>query len=67
MQRWKNKIRAVCRYLRGWAKNLVGEDRRKKAFLVNQLDFLDRKAESYLLSSEELEFKYCLTSQLAKL
>ena len=30
MQWWQNKIRAVRRWLRGWAKNLVGENKRKK-------------------------------------
>ena len=45
MQRWQNKIRAVRRRLRGWAKNLVGETKKKKSFLLDQLDLLDRKAE----------------------
>lgn len=67
MQRWQNKIRVVRMFLRGWAKNLVGEDMKKKAFLIHQLDILDRKAESCLLSTQELEDKHCLTSQLAKL
>jgi hypothetical protein len=33
MQR-QNNIRFVRRWLRGWAKNLVGENKRKKSFLL---------------------------------
>lgn len=29
MQKWQNKIRSLRRYLKGWAKNLVGENKRK--------------------------------------
>ena len=67
MQRWQNKIRAVRRWLRGWAKNLVGENKRKKSFLLEQLDFFDRKAEDMLLSQQEVDYKSCLHSELTKL
>lgn len=55
------------RYLRGWAKNILGEDRKKKKFLIDTLDALDRKSEDTLLSQQELDFKNCLTSHLSKL
>ena len=60
LQRWQNKIRAVRPYLRGWAKNHVGENRRMKSFLLQQLDGLDRKAELLLLSPQYWEYKNCL-------
>jgi len=41
LQRWQNKIRAVRRFLRGWAKNQVGENKKKKISLLQQLDILD--------------------------
>jgi hypothetical protein len=67
MQRWQDKIRAVRRWLRGWAKNLVGENKRKKCFLTAQLDILDRKAEHNVLSLQEADYKSCLHAQLTKL
>jgi hypothetical protein len=36
-------------------------------FLVQQLDSLDIKAETSLLSIHELEFKHCLSTELSKL
>lgn len=32
LQRWQNKIRTVRRYLRGWAKNQVGQNKKKEKF-----------------------------------
>jgi len=67
LQRWQNKIRAVRRFLRGWAKNQVGENKKKKISLLQQLDILDRKAESTLLSPQELEHKRVLSAELSGL
>lgn len=67
MQRWQNKIRSLRRFLRGWAKNQIGEKRCDKNILLSELDILDRKAEFSLLSLQELEYKNCLSSQLKKL
>jgi len=67
LQRWQNKIRTVRRYLRGWAKNQVGQNKKKKSFLLQQLDILDRKAESTLLSPQELEHKRVLSAELSGL
>jgi len=66
LQRWQNKIRTVRRYLRGWAKNQVGQNK-TKSFLLQQLDILDRKAESTLLSPQELEHKRVLSVELSGL
>jgi len=53
--------------LKGWAKNQVRGNRKKKKRLLEQLDNLDRKAELVLLSAQELEHKHCLTAELTKL
>jgi hypothetical protein len=66
MKRWQSKIRAVRRFLRGWARNVVG-DNRKNCFLIEQLDLLDVKAESHLLNQREMEYKHCLSAELTKL
>jgi hypothetical protein len=48
-------------------KNVVRENRKKNVFLVQQLDALDFKAETSLLSWHELEFKHCLSTELSKM
>jgi hypothetical protein len=63
----ESKIRDVRRQLRGWAKNLVGENKRKKSFLLAQLDFLDMKVENNMLSLQEVYYKCCLHAELTKL
>lgn len=67
MQRWQNKIRSLRCFLKGWVRNQVGESRKRKSFLYARLDLLDRKYEVTLLSTQELEYKSCLTSELTKL
>lgn len=67
MQMWQNKIRVVRKFLKGWAKNVVGENRIRKNFLVQQIDVIDRKSENVLLTPQEIEFKNCLNSELAML
>jgi predicted secreted Zn-dependent protease len=37
MQQWQNKIRAIRRWLRGWAKNLVGENKKKEILLASPI------------------------------
>ena len=34
--RWQNKIRGVRRFLRGWAKNQMGENKKKKQWQLQQ-------------------------------
>jgi hypothetical protein len=69
MKRWQSKVRAVRRFLRGWARNVVGDNRKKKCFLIEQLNLLDVKAESHLLNQREMEYKHCLSlsAELTKL
>lgn len=66
MQRWQNKIRSLRRFTKGWAKNLIGENRNKKKLLLFNLDILDRKAETTLLMPQELEYKSCLNTELTR-
>jgi hypothetical protein len=53
--------------LRGWARNVVGDNKKKKSLLIEQLDLLDVKAESHLLNQREMEYKHCLSAELTKL
>jgi hypothetical protein len=53
--RWQTKIRIVHKFLRGWARNVVGENRKRKRYLLEQLDFLDIKSESSTLNQQERE------------
>ncbi|CAN6182020.1 unnamed protein product [Urochloa humidicola] len=67
MERWQNKIRRVRRYLRGWARNIVSQDRKKKYELLNTIDALDIQAETRLLLPHEIELRNHLKGQLTKL
>ena len=67
MEQWQNKIRRLRRFLRGWARNLVSQNRRDKSNLLAKIDVLDRKAETILLSSQEVELRHHLKGQLTKL
>jgi hypothetical protein len=51
MEQWQNKIRRLRYFLRGWARNLVYQNRRDKSNLLAKIDVLDRKTEIILLSS----------------
>ena len=67
MEQWQNKIRRVRCFLRGWARNLVSQNRRDKSNLPAKIDVLDRKAETILLSPQEVELRHHLKGQLTKL
>jgi hypothetical protein len=55
LERWQNKIRRVRQFLRGWAKNTSGSNKKEKKEILQKLDILDRKAESNELSSQEID------------
>jgi hypothetical protein len=57
IQIWQNKIRALQRYLRGWAKNSAGSTKKEKKQLLELIDNLDKKAEISYLSPNELSTK----------
>jgi hypothetical protein len=67
MKQWQNKIRRLRRFLRGWARNSISQNRRDKINLLAKIDVLDRKAETILLSSQEVELRHHLKGQLTKL
>ena len=67
MEQWQNKIRRVRCFLRGWARNLVSQNRRGKSNLLAKIDVLDRKAEIILLLPQEVELRHHLKGQLTKL
>ena len=67
MEWWQFKIRRLRRFLRGWARNLVSQNKKHKLDLMDKIDILDRKAETNLLSSQEVELRYHLKGQLTKL
>jgi hypothetical protein len=50
---WQNKIRHLCRFLRGWAKNISGKYKKENESLLSIIDFLDVQAESCPLNDEE--------------
>jgi hypothetical protein len=67
MQQWQNKIRRLRRFLRGWARNLVSQNKNHKSNLLAKIDVLNRKAETCLLSPQEEHLRYHLKGQLTKL
>ena len=67
MERRQNEIRRLPCFLRGWARNLVSQNRRDKSNLLAKIDVLDRKAETILLSPQEVELRHHLKGQLTKL
>ena len=67
MEQWQNKIRRVQRFLGGWVRNLVSQNRRDKSNLLAKIDVLDRKAETILLSPQEVELRHHLKGQFTKL
>jgi hypothetical protein len=61
------KIRRLRQHLRGWTKHTSGVNKKEKKELLDKLDSLDKKAETSLLSPQELDVKQCLNSRLSRL
>jgi mannosylglycoprotein endo-beta-mannosidase len=53
IERWKNKIRHLRRFLKGWAKSMSGNYKKEKERLISLIDNLDLKAETIPLSQAE--------------
>jgi hypothetical protein len=53
MEKWKNKIRHLRSYLRGWAKNMSSVYKSKKVRHISITDTLELKAKTTLLSDNE--------------
>ena len=67
MQRWQNKIRRLRQYLRGWAKHTAGAYKQEKKRLIAGLDELDKKAETSILTDNEINLKHYLKERLISL
>ena len=67
LERWQAKIKKLRQYLRGWAKNVSGANKKEKKTLLNKLDELDKKTENSLLDESELNLKHVLNERLAEI
>ena len=67
MERWQAKIRRLCQHLRGWAKNTSGALKKEKKKILDRLDNLDKKAETSILSPQEVDLKQYLKNRLAEM
>lgn len=66
MEIWQNKICALRKYLRGWAKNTAGHYKKEKKKLISLIDSLDKKAET-TYTDNEINWKYYLKERLVSL
>ena len=67
MEKWQAKIRRLRQFLRGWAKNVSGANKKEKKDILDALDVLDKKAEHSFLSTREIDVKQCLKNRIAQL
>jgi hypothetical protein len=67
IESWQKKIRHLRQFLRGWARNISGEYKKEKERLLNIIDSLDIKAETFPLSEPERSLKRASDERLAKL
>jgi len=67
MQVSQNKIRRLRQFLRGWAKNMKGAYKKEKQELLRKASELDIKAETMLLSLQEIDLKQSINDRLTQL
>ena len=67
IQRWNFKIRAMRRFLIGWAKHTSGIYKKEKQRLSTIIDDLDKIAETRILSQQEIDMKNQSNEQIARL
>jgi hypothetical protein len=67
IESWQKKIRHLRQFLHGWARNISGEYKKEKERLLNIIDSLDIKAETFPLSEPERSLKRASDEHLAKL
>ena len=67
IKRWNNKIRALRKHLRGWARHLAGLYKKEKRRLSEIIDHLEAIAEMRLLSEQELDMKNQANEKIATL
>jgi hypothetical protein len=54
-------------HLRGWAKHTSGVNKKEKKDLLDKLDSLDKKAETTVLTPQEVDLKQSLNNRLSEL
>ena len=64
LEKWQAKLRRLLQYLRGWAQNVSGAYKKEQKTLLEKLDELDKKAETMLLTSQEVNLKHVLNERL---
>jgi hypothetical protein len=64
---WQSKIRILRQHLRGWVKNVSGANKKEKKELLDKLDVLDMRAESWIVICAGDRFKQCLHNRLGQL
>jgi hypothetical protein len=67
MRCWQSKIRRLRQHLRGWAKHTSGVNKKEKKDLLDKLDSLDKKAETTMLTPQEVDLKQRLNTCLSEL
>ena len=67
MERWQAKFRRLRQHLRGWAKHTSGVYKKEKKEILDKLDLLDKKAETILLSQEEIDIRWYYRNRLSSL
>ena len=67
IQRWNNKISALRKHLKGWARHMVGLLKNEKLGLSSIIDELEAAAEVRPLSSQEIELKNRSNTEMAGL
>ena len=67
MERWQAKIRRLRQHLWGYAKNTSGALKKEKKNFLDILDSLDKKAETSILSPQEVDQKQYLKNRLAEM
>jgi hypothetical protein len=60
LENWQNNVRNLGQYRRGWAKHTTIIYKKEKKRLISLLDQLDKKAESSILSDNEINLKHYL-------
>jgi mannosylglycoprotein endo-beta-mannosidase len=67
IQRWNRKLRAVRRYLGGWARHMTGQLKQEKLSLSTSIDDLEAIAEIRQLTTLEIDLKNQYNAKLAGL
>jgi hypothetical protein len=67
IEKWKNKIRHLRQFLRGWARNLSGDYKTERDRLSHIIDILSCKAKTFPLDEEARAILCKASNDLAKL